>query len=122
MRLLLDEMFPPSIAEGLRRRGLDALAVQEIPSLRGLPDAQLFVAAQLDKRCLLSENIPDFVRVESAWRAEHEEAHRGLILVAPGAFPRHQRRTVGRLVTALAALAEAGRPEPGLVAWLDTSP
>ena len=120
MRLLLDEMFPPSVAEGLRRRGADVTAAQETPSLRGLPDAQLFVAAQLARRCLVTENIADFVRVEAAWRAEHEEPHQGLILVAPGAFPRHQPRTVGRLVAALETLITAGRPAPGLVAWLET--
>jgi hypothetical protein len=119
VRLLLDEMFPPSIAESLRRRGCDVVAAQETPSLRGLPDPQLFVAAQLGQRCLVTENISDFVLVESAWRAEHEEPHHGLILVAPGAFPRHQPRTVGRLVAALDKLAKAGRPEPGLVAWLE---
>lgn len=120
MRLLLDEMFPPSISEGLRRRGWDVIAAQETPSLRGLADPQLFVAAQLAQRCVVTENIPDFVLVESAWRAEHEEPHHGLILVAPGAFPRHRPRTVGRLVAVLEKLAKTGRPEPGLVAWLDT--
>ncbi len=121
MKLLLDEMFPPSIAEGLRRRGLDVIAAQESRSLRGLPDPQLFVAAQLAQRCLVTENISDFVLVESAWRAEHQERHYGLILVAPDAFPRHQRRTVGRLVAALEALMEASRPEAGMVAWLEDS-
>ena len=121
MRLLLDEMFPPSVAEGLRRRGADVTAAQEIPSLRGLPDPQLFVAAQLAQRCLVTENIGDFVLVESAWRAEHEEPHHGLVLVAPGAFPRHRPRTVGRLVAALEKLVKAGRPAPGLVAWLEST-
>ena len=94
-------------------------AAQETPSLRGLPDPQLFVTAQLSQRCVVTENIPDFVLVESAWRAEHEEPHHGLILVAPGAFPRHQPRTVGRLVAALEKLMKAGRPESGLVVWLE---
>jgi len=120
VRLILDEMFPPSIAEGLRRRGWDVVAAQETPTLRGLPDPQIFVTAQLASRCLVTENISDFVLVESAWRAEHEEPHHGLILVAPSAFPRHQPRTVGRLVAALEKLVKTGRPEPGLVAWLES--
>ena len=33
----------------------------------------------------------------------------------PGAFPRHHRQIVGRLVKALAATVEAGRPEPGTI-------
>jgi predicted nuclease of predicted toxin-antitoxin system len=121
VRLLLDEMFPPSIAVSLRRKGLDVVAIQERPSLRGLPDPQVFVAAQLEQRCLVTENVSDFVRVEAAWRCEQAEPHHGLILVAPGAFPRHRPRTVGMLIEGLARLAEAGRPGPGLVAWLDQS-
>ena len=87
MKLLLDEMFPPSIAEGLRRKGREVVAVQETPAPRGLSDPQLFVTAQLEHRVLVTENISDFVQVESAWRAEQEAPHSGLILVAPGAFP-----------------------------------
>jgi Domain of unknown function (DUF5615) len=119
VRLLLDEMFPPSIADGLRRRGVDAVAIQETPSMRGLPDPQVFVAAQLDERCLVTENIADYVPIEAAWRSAHERPHHGLVLVAPGAFSRHDRRTVGRLVTALHATAAAGRPDRGMVTWLE---
>ena len=118
MKLLLDEMFSAAIAEGLRRRGLDALAAQQEPELRGLHDEQLFVFAQLDERCIVTENIADFVAVESQWRAEQGRAHCGMILVAPRAFPRHRRGVVGRLVAALAAQVETNQPEPGTVVWL----
>lgn len=119
MRLLLDEMFSAAVAEGLRRRGVDAIAVQEQPELRGLPDEQLFVFAQLDDRCLVTENIADFIAVESQWRAEQGRAHCGLILVAPRAFPRHRRGVVGRLVAALNAQIETNQPEAGTIAWLE---
>ena len=122
MRLLLDEMFPATIAEGLRRRGVDAVAIQATPALRGLPDREVFVAAQLERRCLVTENIGDFVRVEAAWRSEHDAPHHGLILVAPGAFPRHRRRVIGRLVDALAAAAERWSGEVGIVTWLQPTP
>ena len=118
MRLLLDEMFPPAVAEGLRRRGIDAVAIQETPSLRGLPDPEVFVVAQLEHRGLVTENISDFVPLESAWRAEHEDPHHGLVLVAPATFPRHRPRAVGRLVAALASLGTAGGPELGTIVWL----
>ena len=118
MKLLLDEMFPPAVAEGLRRKGVDVVAIQETPPLRGLPDPEVFVVAQIEGRCLVTENIPDFVPLESAWRAEHEGPHYGLVFVAPGTFPRHRQRVVGRLVAALASMTTAGRPEPGTVTWL----
>ena len=119
MRLLLDEMFSSAVERGLRKRALDATAIQEMPALRGLPDIDVFVAAQLDQRVTVTENIADFMAIELAWRAEHEQPHAGLVLVAPRAFPRHQRRVTGRLVDALFALASTGRPEPGTIAWLE---
>ena len=100
---LLDEMFPPSVAEGLRRLGIDAVAIQEIPSIRGLADPDVFVAAQLEGRCLVTENVADFVQVEAAWRSEQESPHQGLVLVAPGAF----HDTTGRLS------ADSSRHSPG---------
>ena len=118
MKLLLDEVFPAAVAEGLRRRGVDAIAIQETQPLRGLPDREVLVAAQLERRCLVTENIGDFVRVESAWRSEHDTPHCGVILVAPGAFPRHQRRVVGRLVDALTTAAKTESGELGIVMWL----
>lgn len=121
MKLLLDEMFSSAVARGLRQREVDATAIQDTPALRGLPDVEVFVAAQLDARALVTDNIADFVPIELAWRAEHEQPHAGLVLVAPGAFPRHQRRAIGRLVDALSALEVAGRLQPGTIVWLEAS-
>jgi Domain of unknown function (DUF5615) len=118
VKLLLDEMFSATVAEGLRRRGLDAVAALEEPELRGLHDEQLFVFAQLAERCIVTENIADFVAVESRWRAEQARAHCGVILVAPRAFPRHRRGVVGRLVAAVAAQVETNQPAPGTIVWL----
>ena len=86
--------------------------------MRGLHDEQLFVFAQLDERCIVTENIADFVAVELQWRAEQGRAHCGMILVAPRAFPRHRRGVVGRLAAALAVQVETNQPEPGTVVWL----
>jgi predicted nuclease of predicted toxin-antitoxin system len=118
VKLLLDEMYPAAVAEGLRRDGLDARATQEAAELRGLPDLDLFIAAQFDGRCLVTENIADFVRVESRWRTDQRVAHHGLVLVSPAEFPRPQRVTIGRLVRALGALVSSGGVAPGAVVWL----
>lgn len=119
MKLLLDEMFAAAIATALRDHGVDAIAVQEQAELRGLPDDQIFVHAQLERRCVVTENIADFVAVESAWRAEQVHPHFGLILVAPRAFPRHRRGAVGRIAAALRTQANRTPPEPGTVIWLE---
>jgi hypothetical protein len=44
-RLLLDEMFPGAIAEQLRAKGHDVLAVVADPALAALPDEQTLARA-----------------------------------------------------------------------------
>ncbi|MCP9490072.1 MAG: DUF5615 family PIN-like protein [Solirubrobacteraceae bacterium MAG38_C4-C5] len=119
MRLLLDEMYPPSIADGLRARGHDAVAVVERPELSSLPDPGVFAAAQLERRSVVTENVADYVRIANDHDAR-SVVHHGLILVHPARYPRGDPRTVGMMVTALDVLAR-GVPsdEPtGLRAWL----
>lgn len=65
LKLLLDEMHAPEIANRLRDRGHDAVAVKECPDLVGLPDEDLLVAAQLQTRVLVTEDIKDFLAGES---------------------------------------------------------
>src|SRR6476646_9414191 len=59
LRLLLDEMYPASLAEQLRLRGHDVSAVTERPELRSLPDADVFAVAQQEGRAVMTENIAD---------------------------------------------------------------
>ncbi len=103
MRLLLDEMYPPTIAAGLRRRGVDAVAVTERPELRNLSDPEIFAAAQVERRAVVTENIRDFVPIANDCDARGV-THHGLVLVNPSAYPRGRRQTIGAMVTALAAL------------------
>lgn len=103
MRLLLDEMYPPTIAAGLRRRGVDAVAMTERPELRNMPDPELFAAAQAERRVVVTENIRDFVLIANDHDARGV-VHYGLVLVNPGIYPRGSRRTIGAMVTALGGL------------------
>ena len=104
MRLLLDEMYPPAIAQQLARRGHDVEAVTARADLRGLGDHELFAHAQAGRRAIVTENLADFSRIAD----EHDRGgrpHHGLVLVDPAKFPRGERRTIGRLVRALDRLA-----------------
>ncbi len=100
MRLLIDELFPPSIAVQLRARGHDATAVQEEAELRGLPDTELFAEAQRRERAILTENVADFLLLDAEYRAR-QRAHWGLVFTTNRNFPRGRPGTIGALVRAL---------------------
>lgn len=117
MRLLLDEMLDPDIAVELRRRGYDVAAVAERPDLRGQADAVVFVAAWAEGRCVVTENVGDYRPLA----AEASRAGRpcpGLIFTSNRQFPRHDPRTLGRIVTALAHLLSQDRDLTNFKHWL----
>jgi len=95
--LLLDEMFSPVIAQQLRARGHDVIAVAADPRLRALDDAELCEWARSNGRRLVTENVKDFRPLLSG---EQAKAGPGILLTSSRTFPR-SRRSVGLLVTAL---------------------
>lgn len=101
MRLLLDEMHAPHVAERLRSMGHDAVAVKERPELIGLPDEDLLVVAAGERRVLVTENVKDFAVLDRQWAAAGRQ-HAGLVLTHPRRFPRASPNHVPRLVGALA--------------------
>jgi len=105
VRLLLDEMYPPAVAEQLRARGHDVASVHdpEYQHLEGSPDEEVLAAALADERVLVTENVADFRRLETAALAAGE-AQAALVYTSNRQFPRGQPRTIGRLVAALDAL------------------
>ncbi len=103
MRLLIDEMYPPAIAEQLRRSGHDVDAVTAQAELRSLPDADLFRAAQDQRRVVVTENVADFIGIVNDFD-RRGWVHHGLVLVDPGKYRRGDASTIGRMVTALARL------------------
>jgi predicted nuclease of predicted toxin-antitoxin system len=120
MRLLLDEMYPPRIAEQLRARGRDVASVHdpEYRALEGEPDEEVWAGALAADRVLVTENVQDFRRIETDALARAQPVAR-LIFTSDGQFPRGDPATIGRLVTALDALLIA---EPGLATSLFVKP
>lgn len=109
MKLLIDEMYPPAIAQQLRGRKHDVDAVAERPDLRALPDTDIFALAQREQRAVVTENLADFNPIADAYD-RRGRAHHGLVLVTPRSYPRGNPRTIGRMVTALDRLLDA-QPE-----------
>ena len=118
MKLLLDEMSSVAIAVQMRLRGHDAIAVQERPDLRGQTDAMIFAAAQLEQRAIVTENVADF-RSLSATELQQGCTHAGLIFTTNRRFPRHDPRTVGRVVMALDRLLAGATMETKMERWLE---
>ncbi|MBW3665352.1 MAG: DUF5615 family PIN-like protein [Actinobacteria bacterium] len=117
MKLLLDEMFPAAIAEQLRARGHDVVAVLEQDGLPGMDDSDLLDWAHRDQHAVVTENVPDFIRLDRAWRDQGRD-HHGLI------FAKKRRGTGRRIVGSLVRdldrfLTQHAQAHPrGVVAWV----
>jgi hypothetical protein len=116
VKLLFDEMYAPAVAEQLRTRGHDVVSIHDPDHrrLEGAPDQEVFAAALAEERALVTENVPDFRRLEADALARGE-AVPGLVFTSNRQFPRGEPGTIGHLVEALhALLTEAPRPERSL--------
>src|SRR5215471_1531996 len=115
--LLLDEMFSGIIAEQLRAKGHDVLAVVADPALAGLADDQILGHATAGRRAMVTANIKDFIPLDARYRAA-SQAHAGLILVSAKTFPQ-DRTFTGADISALSALLDQpSRIQPGQVLFL----
>jgi hypothetical protein len=115
--LLLDEMFSPAIADGLAARGIDCRAVVGDALLRALSDLEIFEAALLESRVIVTNNGPDFESLRRA-RDAAGGAIPGLIYTSDLTFPR-TKAYVTRLAAALADAATGHETaRHGGVLWL----
>lgn len=103
MRLLLDEMLGPKVAEQLTRRGFDVVAVVLRSELRAASDEAVLTAATAEQRVLVTRDVGDFAFLAGNWTA-HRRPHSGILMVTSSAFP-PGGAFVGRLVDALDQLA-----------------
>lgn len=124
MRLLLDEMCPPGIAEALRDRGHDVVSLHD-PShrhLRGASDGAVLAAAADEGRAVVTDNARDFLPLHRELVARGRTDH-GLVLFANRSFPRHRPDVFVRsMVQALDALLDADAvvgPDDGRTAGPD---
>ena len=120
MRLLLDEMYAPRIAEQLRVRGRDVASVHdpEFRTLEGEPDQEVWAAALAADRVLVTENVQDLRPIEADALARAQPTAR-LIFTTDRQFPGGDPATIGRLVSALDALLDT---EPELATSLFLRP
>jgi predicted nuclease of predicted toxin-antitoxin system len=103
LKFLLDEMYPPTLAEALRAGGIEASTVAE-RGLAGRSDPGVLSAATENGYVLLTENVSDFARI-GAERLTAGEHHRGVLIAL---FTRFSRRPSGisKIAAALRTLSD----------------
>lgn len=99
MRVYLDENMPPQIAAIARAQGLDAVSGHELGH-RGFPDDDVLRLAALDRRCVVTRNRDDFVRLTLLF-FENEWPHAG-VLIVPNSFPHDQFARIARALVGYA--------------------
>lgn len=114
MKLLLDEQISGKVAERLRERSCDAIAVAEEAALRGLSDPEVFELAQAQGRAVVTYNRADFEAINLEY-VEANREHYGLVIVHPVRFP---SRGFTRLAKALKALVQGETPGKSFTVWL----
>jgi hypothetical protein len=107
-RLVLDEMFSPTIGVTLRERKHDVIAVAERVELRSMTDDGVFAWAVADGRWLLTENVRDF-RPILLRAMQAGGIITGVLFTNSRTFPR-SRQNLGPLIEALNAWLSTGPP------------
>ncbi len=103
MRLVLDEMWAPSIASELRKRSFDVIAISEAEHTSryaGIPDHAVFARAQEHGRTIVTDNVADYEQARRDWEARGS-SHYGVIYALNPPFNRHRGGAVGQMVRAL---------------------
>ena len=111
LTFLLDEDLSYRVAEGLRRRGVDAISVHEVGRAnRQVSDAEQLEYATQQGRVLVTYNRADYQALDALWRTQGR-THAGGLWCAERSIP---RRAIGDLTRALAQFADQHESLSGL--------
>jgi predicted nuclease of predicted toxin-antitoxin system len=114
MTFYLDEDLSPKITTILRKEGLDALSAHEAGMLEVSDREQLEFAAK-ERRCLVTRNRDDFIRLTLQFFNDHRPHHG--VLIVPHTIPGDQFSRAARLLNKFAANHPSGL-EPYVVEFL----
>jgi hypothetical protein len=103
LKLLIDEMYPPTLAGALRSSGVEASTVAD-SGLAGCADLDILVFAAVEGYVVLTENVADFARLASE-RVTAGMHHAGVLIALSSRFSRHPSG-IPQLVKAICSLTE----------------
>lgn len=90
IKFYFDEHVPVTIANGLKRRGVDVISVVEA-GLLGATDEEHLARAKLEKRTIFTQD-DDFLRLHAAGNE-----HAGIVYA-------HQGKSIGKLISGLMSI------------------
>jgi predicted nuclease of predicted toxin-antitoxin system len=103
VRLLLDEMIPPQVAQGLREAGCDVQAIKrDRNDLLGSADLELVRQMAVEQRAIVTNDVEDFQAIHDQFLAAGLE-HHGMIFTFDATMPR-TKDAIGKWVQVLAEL------------------
>jgi predicted nuclease of predicted toxin-antitoxin system len=114
MKFYLDEDLSPKIAQILRKNGIDAWSAHEAGMCEVSDEKQLEFAAG-EKRCLVTRNRDDFIRLTVHFFNQHRP-HWGLLIV-PHTIPGDQFSRIATLIKKFTSHRPKGL-EPYSIAFL----
>ena len=95
MKYYLDEDLSPKIAEILKKNGVDAVSAHE-KRMNGASDREQMELAVREKRCLVTRNRNDFIRLTLQFYND-QFSHYG-VLIIPYTLPGDQFTRIARLL------------------------
>lgn len=107
MKFYLDEDLSPQIAVLLRRKGLDCISAHE-SGMHGASDLEQLTFASSHKRCLVTKNRDDFIRL-TVQVFNDNLPHFGLLII-PSTIPGDKFSQIANALFAYANNCSEGLP------------
>ena len=105
MKFYLDEDLSPKIAGILRKSGIDALSAHEV-GRRGASDQKQLDFGATEKRCLVTRNRDDFIRLTVRFFND-QRPHCG-VLIVPHTLPGDQFSRIASLIRKFSSRHQRG--------------